>query len=38
MAGNGSLTGDKMQFLLLTLLLNEIKAENWTRIPEIVQK
>ena len=35
-AGCGSLSADRMQYFLLTLLLNEIKAENWSRIPEIV--
>ena len=38
LAGCGSLSADRMQYFLLTLLLNEIKPENWSRIPEIVQK
>ena len=38
LAGCGSLSADRMQFFLLTLLLNEIKADNWARIPEVVQK
>ena len=38
LAGYGSLTADRMQLFLLTLLLNEIKVDNWQRIPEIVQK
>ena len=38
LAGYGCLSADRMQYFLLTLLLNEIRPENWQRIPEIVQK
>ena len=38
LAGCGSLTADRMQYFLLTLLLNEIRPDNWMHIPEIVQK
>jgi len=38
LAGCGTLSADRMQFFMLTLLLNEIKPDNWTRIPEIVSK
>ena len=36
--GKGSLDGDRIQFFLLSLILNELKEENRSEMPGLIRK